>query len=468
MLTPDLVLRNGRVVSEDGVIAADLAIVGDRIEAIGDGIPSGEREIDAGGKYVFPGGVDPHCHLAQVSGAGVPTADDFASGTRSAAFGGTTTVMAFAAQHRGTTVLDAIAEAMRRAEAEAMVDYGLHLIPTELHDHTAADLAEVARLGITSMKVFMTYERLRLAGSDLVEVLAAARGVGMTVMVHAEHDGLISWTRHRLVAQGRRDAMAHAEAHSRVAERAGVAEIVAIAEALEIGIYLVHLSTGPAIAEAEAARSRGVRVAVETCPHYLVLDESRLDGPIGKTAPFMCSPPLRAADDRRALWREIRAGKVDTIGSDHAPYRLDGGKLPHGEETEFHQVANGLPGVELRMPLLFSEGVATGRITVSEFVRLVATNPARLFGMYPRKGTLAVGSDADLVVWDDAEERSVSHKDLHDQTDYTPYEGMTVTGWPATVVLRGRVVVDGGRDMLRPGSGAFIAREPRRASGRNT
>ena len=242
MLTPDLVLRNGRVVSEDGVIAADLAIVGDRIEAIGDGIPSGEREIDAGGKYVFPGGVDPHCHLAQVSGAGVPTADDFASGTRSAAFGGTTTVMAFAAQHRGTTVLDAIAEAMRRAEAEAMVDYGLHLIPTELHDHTAADLAEVARLGITSMKVFMTYERLRLAGSDLVEVLAAARGVGMTVMVHAEHDGLISWTRHRLVAQGRRDAMAHAEAHSRVAERAGVAEIVAIAEALEIGIYLVHLS----------------------------------------------------------------------------------------------------------------------------------------------------------------------------------------------------------------------------------
>ena len=408
---------------------------------------------------MLPGGVDPHCHLAQISGAGVPTADDFASGTRSAAFGGTTTVMAFAAQHRGTTILDTIVESMKRAEAEAMVDYGLHLILTERHDHTAVDLAEVARRGITSMKVFMTYERLRLADSDLVGVLAAARGIGMTVMVHAEHDGLISWRRNCLVAQGRHDAMAHAESHSRVAERAGVAEIVAMAEALEMGVYLVHLSTGSAIAEAEAARSRGVGVAVETCPHYLVLDESLLDGPIGKTAAFMSSPPLRATDDRRALWAAIRAGKVDTIGSDHAPYRLDAGKLPRGEETAFNEVANGVPGIELRLPLLFSEGVAKGRITVSDFVRLVATNPAKIFGLYPRKGSLAVGSDGDLVVWDDAEKRTVSYKDLHDNMDYTPYEGMTLTGWPATVVLRGRVVVDGGRDVLESGGGAFIARK---------
>ena len=455
-------MRNGRLVSEDGVTTSDLAVLGGRIETIGDGIVSGKREIDAGGKYVFPGGVDPHCHLAQISAAGVPTSDDFASGTRSAAFGGTTTVMAFAAQHRGTTILDTIAEAMKRADAEVMVDYGLHLILTERQDHMAADLAEVVRRGITSMKVFTTYERLRLADSDLVEVLAAARGVGMTVMAHAEHEGLISWRRQCLVAQGRHDALAHAESHSRVAERAGVAEIVAIAEALKMGIYLVHLSTGSAIAEAEAARSRGVGVAVETCPHYLLLDESLLDGPIGKTAAFMSSPPLRATDDRRAL----RAGMVDTIGSDHAPYRLDAGKLPRGDETEFHEVANGMPGVELRLPLLFSEGVATGQITVSDFVRLVAANPAKLFGLYPRKGSLAVGSDADIVVWDDAEERTVSHRHLHDNMDYTPYEGRTLTGWPATVVLRGRVVVDGGRDALASGGGVFIARKPRPASGR--
>ena len=458
-------VRNGRLVSEDGVTTADLAVVGGRIEAVGDGIPPGRREIDAGGRYVLPGGVDPHCHLAQISGAGVPTSDDFASGTRSAAFGGTTTVMAFAAQHRGTSILDTIAEAMTRAEVEAVVDYGFHLIPTERHDHTEADLAEVVRRGITSMKVFMTYERLRLADSDLVGMLAAARRVGMTVMAHAEHEGLISWKRQCLIEQGRHDAMAHAESHSRVAERAGVGEIVAIAEALEMGIYLVHLSSGAAIAAAEAARSRGVGVAVETCPHYLLLDESLLDGPITETAPFMSSPPLRGADDRRALWAAIRAGVVDTIGSDHAPYRLDV-KLPRGEETEFHEVANGVPGIEMRMPLLFSEGVATGQLTVSDFVRLVATNPAKLFGLYPRKGSLAVGSDADLVVWDDAETRTVSHRHLHDNMDYTPYEGMTITGWPATVVSRGRVVVDGGRDALVPGGGAFVARIPMPANGR--
>ena len=442
---------------------ADLAIAGGRIEAVGHGIPPGKREIDADGRYVLPGGVDPHCHLAQVSGAGVPTSDDFASGTRSAAFGGTTTVMAFAAQHRGTTISDTISDAMARASAEAMVDYGLHLIVTELHDRTMADLVEIARLGITSMKVFMTYERLRLAGTDLVDMLAAGRGAGVSVMVHAEHDGLISWKRRRLVGEGRRDAMAHAESHSRIAERAGVAEVLAIAEALEMEIYLVHLSTGSAVREAEAARARGVGVAVETCPHYLVLDESLLAGPIGETARFMSSPPLRGADDREALWRAIRAGHIDTIGSDHAPYRLDAGKLPRGDATAFHEVANGLPGIELRLPLLFSEGVAKGRITVQDFVRLVATNPAKLFGLYPAKGALAVGSDADIVVWDSAEKRTVTVENLHDRMDYTPYEGMTVTGWPSLVLSRGRVVVDGRHDALRPGDGRFIGRKPRTA-----
>lgn len=446
------------------MIQADLAVVGERIEAIGDRIPAGRREIQADGRFVLPGGVEPHCHLAQVSGAGVPTSDDFASGTRSAAYGGTTTVMAFAAQHRGTSIHETVTAAAERARAEATVDYALHLIVSEQHDRTADDLAALAGIGITSMKVFMTYDRLRLAGADLVRLLDSARRVGMTVMVHAEHDGLISWKRRRLIEEGRRDAMAHAESHSSLAERAGVAEILGIAEALRMGVYLVHLSTGAALAEVEAARSRGVRAAVETCPHYLVLDESLLDGPIRETAPFMSSPPLRGARDRAALWSAIRAGQVDTVGSDHAPYRLDAGKLPRGDETGFHEVANGLPGIELRLPLLFSEGVAKGRITVSDFVRLVATSPAKLFGLYPRKGTLAVGADADIVVWNDAERRTVTIDGLHDAMDYTPYEGMTLTGWPATVLLRGRVVVEGGEDVLRPGDGLLIKRTPQSAS----
>ena len=410
---------------------------------------------------MLPGGVDPHCHLGQVSGAGVPTSDDFHSGTRSAAFGGTTTVMAFAAQHRGTTIGDTVFDAMERASAEATVDYGLHLIATEHHDRTAADLAEVARIGVTSLKVFMTYDRLKLAGADLLDLLETARRLGVTVMVHAEHDGLITWKRRRLIEEGRRDAMGHAESHSRIAERAGVAEIVALAEALDMGVYLVHLSTGSAVREAVAARSRGARVAVETCPHYLVLDESLLAGPITGTAGFMCSPPLRSAGDREALWGAIGSGQVDTIGSDHAPYRLDEGKLPRGARTGFHEVANGLPGIELRLPLLFSEGVVAGRITVSDFVRLVSTGPAKLFGLYPRKGTLDAGSDADIVVWDDIARRTVTIGHLHDRMDYTPYEGMTVTGWPSMVLLRGRVVIDGSHSALRAGSGEFIARKAR-------
>jgi len=371
--------------------------------------------------------------------------------------------MAFSAQHRGTSTSETVTEAMERARLEATVDYALHLIVTEQHDRTAADLAEVARIGITSMKVFMTYDRLKLAGADLVNLLEGARSAGMTVMVHAEHDGLITWKRRQLIEGGRRDAMAHAESHSRLAERAGVAEALALAEALEMGIHVVHLSTGDALKEAEAARSRGVRATVETCPHYLVLEESLLDGPIRETAPFMSSPPLRGARDRAALWRAIEAGQVDTIGSDHAPYRLDAGKLPRGDKTEFHEVANGLPGIELRLPLLYSEGVTKGRITVSDFVRLVATNPAKLFGLYPRKVTPAVGSDADIVVWDDAERRTVTIDELHDRMDYTPYEGMTLTGWPETVLLRGRMVVHGGHDVLRPGGGRFIKRKPQPA-----
>ena len=412
---------------------------------------------------MLPGGVDPHCHLAQISGAGVPTSDDFLSGTRSAAFGGTTTVMAFSAQHRGSSIPDTVADTMRRANAEAMVDYGLHLIVTEQQDRTATDLAEASGKGITSLKVFTTYDRLKLAGRELLDLLDIARRLGMTVMVHAEHDGLISWKRQRLLGEGRRDALAHAESHSRIAERAGVAEVVALAEALEMGIYLVHLSTGSAIREARAARSRGVSVAVETCPHYLVLDESLLAGPITRTAAFMSSPPLRSASDREALWGAVGSGQVDTVGSDHAPYRLDAGKLPRGHRTGFHEVANGLPGIELRLPLLFSEGVAKGRITISDFVRLVATNPARLFGVYPKKGVLAAGSDADIVVWDDTERRTVTIRHLHDRMDYTPYEGMIVTGWPAKVLLRGRLVVDGGHSALRAGSGEFIARKARPA-----
>ena len=450
----DLVVRRARLGSDRGQIV-DISITSGTIAEIGSQVRDGTFEIDAGGALVTPGGVDPHCHMAQISSTGVSTADDIRSGSTSAINGGTTTVAAFAVQHRGTEVRDSVSAMIDRVGREAAADVALHLILTEWSSSIEDELDWVVDRGITSLKIFTTYDRLRLAPESVIGAVESAGSRGMAIMIHAEHDGMITDGRSRATAQGLHDAAGHQLSHTRQAERAGVAEALAIGEYTGVPIYLVHISTEGSLSEIRLARSRGADVTVETCPHYLFLDEGLLVGDLSTTAAYMSSPPLRGADDRQALWAGLSNGEIDIVASDHAPYRLDGGKLPHGEATVFTEVANGMPGVEMRMPLMMS-AVVEGRLSLDRFLDVCCSTPASSLGVAPQKGSLLVGSDADLVVWDLETEREVRHEDLHDGVDYTPYEGLTVAAWPETIIHRGQLIEPGSGSR----SGRFLARIP--------
>jgi dihydropyrimidinase len=451
----DLVVRNGRVVDGDEVLEADVGISEGVVAALGPGLGPGDAEIEAGGRYVIPGGVDSHVHLGQVSSMGDVTADDFWTGSRSAVHGGTTTIVPFAAQHRGLSVLEVLHDALERARQQATIDFAFHVIITDWA-RAEPELRQAAGLGIVGVKVYLTYDRLKLDGSQILAVMAAARDLGLTVMVHAEDDAMVTAGRERAIAAGESGARGHAASHSRSAELAGVTAAIALAEEAGTALYLAHISTPEAVAVATGGRARGLDVTVETCPHYLLLDESLLDQPIETAAPFMSSPPVRGSSERAGLLAALARGEIDIVASDHSPYTMEQ-KLPDGAATSFTRVANGLPGVELRLPLLYSACVASSVLSITDFVRLISTNPAKACGLYPRKGSLAPGADADLVVWSE-EARTVDYDALHDAVGYTPYEGMELTGWPEVVIARGEVLVAEGSDATSRARGKFVAR----------
>lgn len=456
-MTFDLVVRSGLLVDADGETHADIAITDGCIAAVGPALGPGAVEIDARGSAVIPGGVDSHVHLGQLSSKGDMTADDFWTGSRSAAHGGTTTVVPFAAQHRGMSIAAVVEDAMSRAAAEMTVDYGMHCIITDWTEAARSELAAAASEGLTAVKIYLTYDRLKVAGDEALSLVRTAAGLGLPVMIHAEDDALVSNGRREMVEAGRFGAASHAHSHSREAEWSGVRQAIELAAAGGATAYLAHVSTPEAIDMAVRARERGVEVVTETCPHYLLLDEARYDAPIEVAAPFLCSPPLRGDTERMELLRRLAGGDIDIVSSDHSPYTI-AQKLPDGPATKFTQSANGLPGVELRMALLYTAGVASGHLAMSQFVELTAAAPARLCGIYPRKGSLEVGADADLVIWDDAG-WAVGWDRLHDNVGYTPYEGFELAGRPRVVIARGDVIVDdAGADGTRPGRGRFIAR----------
>lgn len=462
----DLLIRGGTVVDRSGTTVADVGISDGKVTAVAARLTgAATRTIEAGNRLVLPGGVDVHTHLDQMSAKGFRTADDFYTGTRSAAHGGSTTVMAFSAQARGESVAAAVHRGLRSAE-QAATNVGVHLIVTDFSGPDATDGLRLAVAeGITSLKVFLTYERLRLADQELVTTLACARDLGMTVMVHAEHHGMIGYATNRAVSSGQVRPNAHLLAHSRNAEAAGVSEVAHLAEYLDMSVYLVHLSSARALEVVREARARGVRLVTETCPHYLFLEEDRLDGPLELAVQSMCSPPLRDGADREALWQALTSGAIDVVASDHAPYRLDDGKLPSGDATVFTECANGIAGVELRMPLMVSEALTTGRLTLPQVVDLCCTRPAEVMGVSTTKGGIFVGGDADVVVWNPAERWTVSVGDLHDNMDHSAYAGAELTGRPDIVIVNGDVMVDrltatAGEDPLKPGGGRFLSRTP--------
>jgi dihydropyrimidinase len=453
----DLVIRNGTVATAADTAHCDIGVQNGVIAALGQQLGPGARDIDAAGRFVLPGAIDSHCHIEQRSSAGVMTADDFYSGTVSAAFGGTTTVIPFAAQHRGQS-LRAVVEQYREAAAtKAVIDYAMHLIiadPTE--QVLGQELPALIRDGYTSFKVYMTYDLLRLNDRQMLDILALARGEGAMVMVHAENHDMIQWLADRLLQRGMTQPRYHAVSHARIAEGEATNRAVALAELIDVPILIVHVSAVEAIQVIRDAQTKGLKIYGETCPQYLFLTADDIGMDLEGTK-FCCSPPPRDAAAQQAVWRGLQNGTFQVFSSDHAPYRFDEtGKLLKGDKTTFKDTANGVPGIELRAPLLFSEGVGRGRIDLNRFVALTATNHAKIYGLYPKKGTIAVGSDADIAIWDAQREVTVRAGDLHDNVGYTPYDGRRIKGWPVTVLSRGRVVVEDGRLLAGRGSGQFL------------
>ena len=467
----ELVVRNGTVVTAVDTASCDIGVREGRVVALGEVLAGGDREIDADGKLVLPGGIDSHCHIEQVSSMGVSTADDFGSGTISAAFGGNTTVIPFAAQQRGQSLRSVVEDYHERATPKAVIDYAFHLIVSDPTDHVLnQELPALIRDGYTSFKVFMTYETMRLNDRQILDVLSVARREGALMMVHAENDDVIAWLSAKLLGQGHRGPKFHAISHARIAEAEATHRAIRLSELMDVPLLVVHVSAEQAMNEIRRAQDAGLRIYGETCPQYLFLTKEDLDLPGAEGAKFCCSPPPRDSTSQEAMWRGLKNGTFQVFSSDHAPYRFDEtGKLAKGPNPSFKEIANGLPGLELRLPLLFSEGVQTGRLTLNEFVALASTNAAKLYGLDGRKGSIAVGADADLAIWDPERKVTVSGEMLHDNAGYTPYEGRTLRGWPETVVSRGRVVVEGGELHADAGSGQFLRcdqPEPARPLGR--
>jgi dihydropyrimidinase len=457
----DLVIRGGRVVTEADILECDVGIRDGIIAAIGRDLGEARQVLDATGRLVLPGGIDAHCHLAQRSAFGIMTADDFTSGSVSAACGGTTTIIPFAPQQKGESLRAAVEAYAAEAEGRSILDYGFNLIvsdptPTVLDE----ELPALVEQGHTAVKVFMTYDSVRIDDGQLLDVLERTRDLGALTMVHAENHALIQWLTRRLVARGDVAPRFHAKAHAPESEREAVHRVIALAEAIGAPVYVVHLSDADAIDEVRRARARGVPVLGETCPQYLVLTEDDLDRPGFEGAKFVFSPPARPAGTPERVWSALAEGVIQTVHSDHAGYRFDDpqGKKLHGDGAPFHRIPNGVPGLEARLPVVFSEGVVKGRFDLRRFVQLTAENPARIFGLYPRKGVIRVGADADLAVWDPEIAVRLSIYMLHDNMDYTPYEGMEITGWPVTTLSRGRIVWHDGWPRGEPGHGRLLKR----------
>jgi dihydropyrimidinase len=456
----DCVIRGGRIGTAIDEFDADIGIRGGMIAAIGRELPAGDSEIDARDRLVLPGGIDAHAHIEQLSAAGIVNADSFESATTSAAFGGTTTVLCFAAQHRGMNLMTVVDDYMALARKGAIIDYSLHLIianPSEvtLKEHVPALVAQ----GHSTLKVFMTYDLLQVEDEQLLDVLLAARRSQALVCVHAENHGLIAWMGKRLVEKGYAAPKFHGVSHPRGSEAEAFNRLITFAELIDQPIMIFHVSTAEGVDAIRQARGRGLKVFAETCPQYLLLTAKDLDKPGLEGAKWMCSPPPRTEADQEAIWHGLALGDLQTVSSDHAPYAFDAtGKLSAGREPTFKQIANGLPGIEARLPLLFDAMVSKGRLGLAKFVELTATAPAKIYNLHPRKGSIAIGADADLVLWDPKREVILSDATFHDRAGYTPYAGRTVVGWPETVLRRGDVIVRAGKLDARPGSGAFLPR----------
>lgn len=453
----DMVIKGGQVVTAEAVFDADIAITDGKIAALGVGF-DGAEIVDATGLMITPGGVDPHCHIEQLSGMGVMNADTFETATRSAAMGGTTSVISFAAQQKGQRLSETVADYAARADRGAAIDHAFHMILSDTSvPYFEADLLALIAAGHRSIKIFTTYN-IMLEDAEILRILALARDAGALTCVHAENDALIAETRAQLMAEGKTAPKHHAACRPRAAEIEAVSRLCHFAKETGAPVMLFHISTAEAAAVIRQARADGAPIWAETCPHYLLMTEDVLDKPGIEGAKWMCSPPQRTNADQAALWQALALGDLQLISSDHAPYRFDEtGKLSNGPDAPFPAIANGLPGLEVRLPLMFDAMITRGMLGPEAFVRLTATAPAQLYGL-PGKGHIAPGFDADLVLWDPKASRTYGADDLHDNVGYNPWEGTTITGLPVATYLRGEAVMKDGEYLGQPGTGRWLHR----------
>lgn len=452
----DLIVRNGTIVTASGMSRADIGIAGGVVAQIGGTFPEDAPAIDATGCYVMPGGVDVHTHLDS-NDFDTRSADDFGTGSRAAACGGTTTVVDFCAQTRGQSLGDAIAAWDAKASGRAAVDYGYHMIVVDMNDAVFEELGTLPERGITSFKIFMAYRGMNMVDDvTLLKSLDQARRHGALVMVHAENGDAADYLRDKFVAEGKTAPYYHALSRPPRVEAEATARAIALAEIVGTSIYVVHLTCGEALDELIRAKRRGVDAMAETCTQYLYLTKDDLDRPDFEGAKFVFTPPARTVADQELLWDALADRVLETVSSDHCSWLFEGHK-DKGKD-DFRRIPNGAPGVEERLMMVW-QGVNAGRITPPEFVDLVATRPAKVFGMFPKKGTIAVGSDADLVIWDPEAEFTITQGAMHNAMDYSTYEGRAVRGLPRHVFLRGKQIVRDRDYVGTPGEGAFLRRD---------
>ena len=464
-----MLIKNGTLITAAETFQADILIRGEQIAAIGRDLSApGEETLDASGKFILPGGVDPHTHF-DLEMFGTVSSDDHYTGHKAAAFGGTTTVMDFVVQE--PQGLAHSVEIWRRKAEKAAIDYGFHMNLTYFDEQVAAEIPSLVEMGITTLKVFTAYNgRLRLADGEIFKAMRIAKENGMLVMAHCENGDVIETLVPEALAAGHTTPEWHALTRPAWGAAESILRLAGMAAIAGAPLYIVHMNTAGGVDMLRYARERGVPIMGETCPQYLFFTIDHLRRPDG--AKWICSPPMRTAADNARLWQGLEQGILQTIGTDHCPFFYDGTKpiLYEGEPIaipgkelgagDFTKIPNGLPGVQDRLPVMWTEAVVKGRISPNEFVALTSTNPAKIFGLYPRKGALVPGADADLVIWDPEKKVRYGVALSQQRTDYNLYEGWELTGYPEKVFLRGHLIVDDGEWRGRRGMGRFLPRQP--------
>jgi len=454
-------IRNGTIVTARETTPADVLIEGERIKEVRKGIPESyvQRVIDAAGLYVLPGGIDAHTHLDMPFG-GTTSSDDFETGTRAAAFGGTTTIVDFAIQPRGTRMRDALDTWWKKAERRTAIDYGLHMIVTDLGGAGLEDMDDMVREGVASFKLFMAYPNvLMVDDATIFKALSQTAKNGALICMHAENGSVIDVIIARALAEGKTAPIYHALTRPPRAEAEAVHRAIAMAEIAGAPVYIVHLSSEDALNQVREARDRGVPAFAETCPQYLLLSIEELERPGFEGAKYVFTPPLRPKEHQPKLWDGLKHDHLQVVSTDHCPFCFQDQKSLG--KDDFTKIPNGGPGIENRLQLIYYHGVNSGKLSLNRFVEITSTTPARIFGMYPKKGEIAAGSDADLVLWDPDARHVISAQTHHMRVDYSMFEGFEVRGNARTVLSRGEVIVDHGEFLGKPGRGQYLKRTAR-------